>query len=64
MQCPKCFSKTIVLKTIHKRDFTVRYRKCVKCNFKFTTKEDISSNWNYKAIVREIKKLLENIEVD
>ena len=65
MQCPKCGSRSVVLKTIHKKDFTVRYRKCISrsCNYRFTTKEEISSNWNFKSIVKEIKRLVDNIDI-
>ncbi len=65
MQCPKCGSKTTVLNTIHKKEFTTRYRRCVnkKCRHRFSTKEEYSSGWHYKSIVKQIKDIVKNVNV-
>jgi len=40
MYCPKCFSKnTRVTSTDPKGIFIYRYKKCLDCSTKFTTKE-------------------------
>jgi len=65
MLCPKCGSRSTVLNTIHKREFTTRYRKCLntKCNKRFTTKEEYSSGWHYKSIVKQIKDIVQKVDV-
>jgi len=62
VNCPKCQSRTSVNKTIIKRDFVVRFRKCNKCNYKFKTKELATTGWDYKQIVLDIKDMLKNIK--
>jgi transcriptional regulator NrdR family protein len=47
---------------IVKDRFTKRYRRCNKCGYKFKTSERIDSEWDYKIIVKKIKKLLEDVE--
>lgn len=63
MRCPKCNSKDIQVKrTIKKKRFNIRYRVCNKCTYKFKTKEIYSDGWDYRKIVQNIKKMLEDID--
>ena len=64
IRCPKCSSKTLVDKTIYKRDFTIRYRKCLnkKCGLRFKSIEQVSKGWDYKKIVMKIKELVKDVE--
>jgi len=63
MYCPKCNSKSSVKKTIFKKDFTVRYRRCLnnKCGHRFKTTETIATGWDYKSICRKIKEQLREV---
>jgi len=60
MECPKCGGKTYVTNSIEKKEFVIRYRTCRKCKKKFKTKEMTYDSWNYKSIVKDIKKMVEN----
>jgi len=62
MKCPKCGARTQIKKTINKRFKTFRDRQCKKCGFKFETVEMVATDWNYKAVVKNIKKILDDIE--
>jgi len=39
MRCKLCNSKTIVIRTVHIGDKTIRIRKCCQCGHEFTTEE-------------------------
>ena len=54
----------MVKNTIFKRGFTVRYRECLnkKCRYRFKTKELIDSDWDYKTIVLQIKRIVKDIK--
>jgi transcriptional regulator NrdR family protein len=39
MTCPKCNEKTIVIDSITDEDSTTRRRKCLECDYRFTTVE-------------------------
>ena len=64
IKCPKCDSKSRVLKTIFKRGFTMRFRKCnnKKCGFKFKSKETIDLGWDYKSICKKLKDELREVK--
>jgi len=64
MKCPKCGSKTTVTKIFHKKTRTFRYRKCKnnKCGYKFKSVEMTATDWNYKAIVKKIKTIMDEVE--
>lgn len=63
MKCPKCGSKTYVTQTIHKKSKTFRYRICKnnQCKYRFKSVEMTATDWNYKAIVNNIKKLIDDV---
>ena len=61
MKCPKCGSKTRIIWVRHKKDFTVRSRECVKCGYRFVTKEATEDYWDYKNILYNIYKNLDEI---
>lgn len=63
IKCPRCYTRTLVEKTIDKSDFVIRFRKCTnkKCAYKFRTKELESSDWQYKNIVKQIKDMLREV---
>ena len=62
MKCPKCgYDKTKTVWVRHKEKFTSRARECPKCGKRFQTKEMVSNEWDYKAIVLEIKELLRTV---
>lgn len=62
MKCPKCGSKSRVLNTTYKREFTTRYRECHKCKRKFTTRETLSDGLNYKAMLKKIKEMVKEVK--
>ena len=61
MRCPKCGGKTKTIWIRHKKEFTVRSRECIKCGYKFNTKEALADHWNYKQICYNIWKELKGI---
>lgn len=61
MKCPKCNGRAIVKKTIDKKHFSIRYRTCKRCGYRFKTKEMATDDWDYKVIVEKIIKVLEGI---
>jgi len=63
MKCPKCGGKTYVTNSFEKNEFTVRYRKCKKCNNSFKTREMKDSDWVYKEVLREIKRKLNEVKL-
>lgn len=64
MNCPKCgHNKTTVLNTCDKGRFTVRYRKCLRCKWRFTSKEMLNDGWNDREILKKIKKYLEDVDL-
>ena len=64
MKCPKCGSRTYVVKTMMKKDFTIRIRKCTKrsCGYKFETIEQLSTGWDYKNIIKNIKEMIKDVK--
>ena len=59
VKCPKCNSnKTHTVWIRHKENWDVRERECSKCGYRFRTKEIIDEGWDYKAILMEIYKKL------
>jgi hypothetical protein len=62
--CPKCGNNTRIIKTIDKKNFVVRYRKCTnkRCNNKFNTKEITFTEWNYKRTLEKIKDILREVK--
>jgi len=63
MKCPNCGSKTYVTKSIEKKDFVVRYRKCKKCGKSIRTREMKDSDWMYKEILKKIKEHLDEVKL-
>ena len=65
MQCPKCGSNTFVIRTVDKIAFTFRRRECKnrRCRHRFNTKEMLSDDWNYKAIVDDIWEILRSVKL-
>jgi transcriptional regulator NrdR family protein len=63
MKCPKCKGKTFVTSTIEKSNFVARYRKCTSCTKTFRTKELMDSYWNYKEVLKEIKYIIDKVDV-
>ena len=63
MKCPKCGAKTYVTKSIEKKSFVVRRRKCNRCNRSFKTREMQDSDWMYKEILKDIKHQLDEIKL-
>lgn len=61
MNCPKCGSKTKVLKVSNKDKFTWRQRQCTKCGYIFSTKEMPSSGWNWKNLFFDFRNDLEKV---
>lgn len=64
MNCPVCGHKSCVLRTIFKKDFTVRYRKCLnkKCKHRFKTMEQEATGWIYKTIVKKIQDIVKDVD--
>jgi ssDNA-binding Zn-finger/Zn-ribbon topoisomerase 1 len=63
LNCPKCGRKLKVTRTIRKKDFDIRYRKCPKCKKTYKTKEMMYDHgWNYKAIIDKIQDLVEDVD--
>lgn len=62
MLCPKCNSKSRVLNTVFKKQFTTRYRQCNKCKLKFSTKEEYSDGINYRGMIKKIKELVKEVK--
>jgi len=64
MICPRCGSKTYIVKTFIKNDRVFRNRKCnnKNCNYKVKTTEIESSGWRYKDIVKKIKELVREVK--
>ena len=62
MLCDDCGSKSHILNTVFKKEFTIRYRQCNKCSKKFTTTESLSTGVDYKGTLKKIKELLKEIK--
>jgi len=63
MKCPYCGGKTYVTTSYEKNEFVVRYRKCRKCNKTTKTRELTDSDWIYKNVVKQLKDILDNVDV-
>jgi DNA-directed RNA polymerase subunit M/transcription elongation factor TFIIS len=62
MRCPKCKGYMRVTRTINKTGKVFRYRKCNKCGYSIKTTEIESYGWNYKSIVDEIKRIVDEVK--
>ena len=65
MKCPKCGAKSSVQNTIFKKDFTIRYRRCLNknCKNRFKTMEQVATGWDYRSIVKQMKDMLREVKV-
>ena len=61
MYCPNCGGKTMVSRTILKKGKVFRYRQCTKCKKVFKTTEMPASDWNYRGIVEQIKRIVNEV---
>ena len=61
LKCPKCGGKTRIIWVRHKKEFTVRSRECVKCGYRFITKEALEDYWDYKQILLNIYNELNEV---
>ena len=64
MKCPKCRRESQVLRTIEKRNVVIRYHRCKYCGFRFKTVEMYSYNFDYLSILKKIKELVSDVEID
>lgn len=63
LQCPECNSEnTKVYSTRQRADRVIRYRRCLDCDHKFSTVEQIPSKWSHEATIKQIKKLIDKYE--
>jgi transcriptional regulator NrdR family protein len=61
MICPKCNNDTEVINTKNEDQQVIRYRQCISCKYRFKTLETQPDGWDYKAIVSNIKNIVENV---
>jgi len=64
MRCQRCNGDTQVIRTINKKHFILRYRKCKKCGLIKRTKEMYDSGWDYKNVIKEIKKIVDEVHIN
>jgi len=63
MNCPKCGKRTEVTRTIIKEGRVFRYRICRACKYRFKTIETVADGWDYKGIVKQIKSLIDPLQI-
>lgn len=57
MNCPRCHSKTMVIRTIQLPAKTIRTRLCPRCDLSFSTIEILDSPPRYLAVPEPPKGL-------